>query len=83
MDALNGKVHKGKGSHKKAKISSFSFVLKGHNVELINLEEEFSAINSQTVTYTQTKYLPPYQVEQIRDKLLALGYSPHTVTLKK
>ena len=81
VQALDGTTRSAKGSHSTAKIPSITGVL-SHLIELDEglLEE---GVHSQTVTYTQSDFLPFYQIEQIRNKLLALGYSLHTVESSK
>lgn len=86
----------GKGSHSKCTLSSFgcvdTFILKGEEIvfaDFDRLENQDSAKDPQKapassmMTLTNESYLKSYNIRQFCGKLIALGFTPRTVKIKK
>jgi hypothetical protein len=79
--ALRGFSKPGKGSHEKMTIPALLDV--SSLVKLSNLVDPRLASQTATVTPGKEGYIPPYQIEQIREKFMSLGYFPASVSVTK
>jgi|GEM_PF-7029909 len=92
ITCLGGKYISGKGSHIKGTVPHIDLsledqiILNGTPMTFSNLQmlenisdASVSAVASQTMTLTKSPFLKAYQIDQLRRKLLALGYNSSTV----
>ncbi len=77
IENLGGKSRSGKGSHSTVVIPGLQAI--GSSIVLKNLIDPRLQSQTATVTGGREGFIPPYQVEQIRGKLMSLGYIPSTV----
>lgn len=77
IENLGGEIKPGKGSHEKITMPALQGVIP--SVELSVLCDPRLGSQTATVTSGRDGFIPPYQIEQIRSKLMALGLVPATV----
>lgn len=90
IEGLGGEylTSEAKGSHHKSIIKCIDendkIIVNGHELTLISLDFDFNHPTSQTLTLPKKSKdrLPKYNVQQLRNKLLALNINPLTVKLK-